>query len=170
MHRTKGASVFAVLLAAGCGTGEKNGGAGGDPSDAANEGAPAMDATGGDEGSVDTGPPDTMIRVYAADDPNIQYTGRIDFTNPKIPKYSVGGVYIAARFLGTAVSVSLKDEFRYGMYRNYYDAILDGAFVVEIKPQQGLTDAGTLIVDYPIAAGLPYGEHVIAIVKRTEPN
>ena len=161
--------MTAVLTAA-CGNGAKNAASGGDASDAASEDAPVNDAAGAGDGSVDTGPPDTMTRVYAADDPNIQYTGRIDFTNPKVPNYSVGGVYMTARFMGTAVSVSLKDEFRYGTYRNYYDAILDGTFVTQITPQQGLSDAGTLIVDYPIAAGLPYGEHVVTIVKRTEAN
>jgi hypothetical protein len=29
-------------------------------------------------------PPDTSLRTYDADDPNIQYTGRIDSSNPKL--------------------------------------------------------------------------------------
>jgi lysophospholipase L1-like esterase len=117
-------------------------------------------ACGGDEM-----PPDTSLHLYEADDPNIQYTGRIDFTNPKYPRFALGATYITARFNGVGVSVVLKDEHRYGKWRNYYDAIVDGTVVKKIRPDDDVT-----LIKYEIANDLPYGEHVVTIVKRTEPN
>ena len=35
---------------------------------------------------------------FGADHPEIQYTGRIDFTNPKMPRFWTAGVYIKAKF------------------------------------------------------------------------
>ena len=111
-------------------------------------------------------PPDTSLRTYDADDPNIQYTGRIDSSNPKLVKFSVNGTSITARFKGTAVSVTVKDEFRYAKYRNFYDAIVDGQVVAKVAPDP----SGDTGPTYPIEAGLPYGEHVVTLVRRTEPT
>ena len=47
--------------------------------------------------------PDTTLRTYEADDPNLQYTGRIDWMNPKQPRFSLGATYLTARFRGTGV-------------------------------------------------------------------
>jgi GNAT superfamily N-acetyltransferase len=99
--------------------------------------------------------------VYAPDDPNILYTGRIDFSNAKEPKFSAPAVYIRARFRGTGVSVLLEDEFKWGTNRNYFDAVIDDNTVVKIAPEQGVTR-------YEAASGLPNAEHTITLVKRTE--
>jgi lysophospholipase L1-like esterase len=104
---------------------------------------------------------DTTPRLYAPDDPNILYTGRIDFSNPKEPKFSAPGVYIRARFRGVAVVVELEDEFKWGTNRNYYDAVIDDDTVVKIAPEQGVTL-------YEVASNLPNAEHTITLVKRTE--
>lgn len=111
------------------------------------------------------GAPDTTPRTYDADDPNLQYTGRIEWTNPKQPRFSLGATYLTARFRGTGVTVRLKDEHRYGKWRNYYDAIVDGMVVKKIRPEDDVT-----IVSYPISTDLPYSEHEVTVVKRTEPN
>ncbi len=121
----------------------------------------ASAACGGDM----TTPPDTTTRMYEADDANIQYTGRIDFTNPKQPKFALAATYMTVRFKGIGVSVLLKDEHRYGKWRNYYDAIVDGMVVKKIRPED---DAA--LVKYEVATGLTYGEHELVVVKRTEPN
>jgi lysophospholipase L1-like esterase len=105
---------------------------------------------------------DITPKTYAPDDAHILYTGRIDFTDPQKPKFSAPGVYIQARFRGTSASVMLKDEFKYGTSRNYYDAVIDDATVVKIAPDMGGT------TKYPVASGLPYGEHSLTLVKRTE--
>jgi lysophospholipase L1-like esterase len=114
---------------------------------------------------IEPPPPDTTVRTIDADDANIQYTGRVDFTNPKLPKFSANGVVVAARFKGTAVSALIKDEHRYGKYSNAYDAIVDGMDVLKIVP-----DANNDSALYPIVSGLPYGEHDVMIVRRTEPT
>jgi hypothetical protein len=109
--------------------------------------------------------PDTTLRTYDADDPNLQYTGRIDWMTPKQPRFSLGATYLTARFRGTGVTVRLKDEHRYGKWRNYYDAIVDGMVVKKLRPDDDVT-----VVSYPISTDLPYSEHEVTVVKRTEPN
>ena len=116
-------------------------------------------------GDGGTTPPDTTTRTYEADDANIQYTGRIDFTNPKQPKFALAATYMTVKFKGVGVAVLLKDEHRYGKWRNYYDAIVDGMVVKKIRPED---DAA--LVRYEVATGLTYGEHELVVVKRTEPN
>ena len=54
--------------------------------------------------------------------PTSSTRARIDFTNAKLPKFALGATYVTARFKGVGVSVLLKDEHRYGKWRNYYDA------------------------------------------------
>jgi lysophospholipase L1-like esterase len=116
-----------------------------------------------DEAATETRYADTTLRTYAPDDPNLQYTGRVDFSDPALPKYSAPGVSIRARFRGTGAAVLLKDEFKGGTNRNYYDAIIDGDAVVKIAPEM-------VGERYEIVAGLPNGEHTIELVKRTEAN
>ncbi|HVU84722.1 MAG TPA: hypothetical protein VHC50_07765, partial [Puia sp.] len=45
-------------------------------------------------------PSNESISFFEADDRNIQYVGRIDFTNPKRPKFWAPGVYIKTKFKG----------------------------------------------------------------------
>ena len=122
-------------------------------------------ACGSDANMMTTPPPDTTLRTYDADDANIQYTGRIDFTNPKQPRFGLGATSITAAFKGVGVSVLLKDEHRYGMWRNYYDAAVDGVVVAKIRLDDDVT-----VITYPVASDLPYGDHVVTIGKRTEAN
>jgi hypothetical protein len=118
-----------------------------------------------DENSIFDPPIDTTPHTYDADDANIQYTGRVDFTNAKLPRFALGATYITARFKGVGASVVLKDEHRYGKWRNYYDAVVDGMIVSKIR-----IDDDVSMTTYPVASNLPPGEHEIAIVKRNEPN
>jgi lysophospholipase L1-like esterase len=105
-----------------------------------------------------------MTSSVDADDPAILYGGRMDFTDPKGPLYSAPAAYAKVRFTGTAVSVKLEDEFRWGK-RNYYDVIVDEGSECErrakIVPQTGTTE-------YPAIWGLSNGEHSVSFVKRTE--
>jgi lysophospholipase L1-like esterase len=113
-------------------------------------------------------PPDTSLHAYTADDPNIQtasYMGRIDFTNPQQPKFSLAATTITASFMGTGVSALIKDEYRYGMFKNYYDAQIDG------MPATKITMSGDpAMFEYTVATDLPYGQHTLVLAKRTEPN
>jgi hypothetical protein len=113
-------------------------------------------------------PPDTSLHSYTADDPNIQtasYMGRIDFTNPQQPKFSLAATTITASFMGTGVSALIKDEYRYGMFKNYYDAQIDGMPAAKITPS-----GDPAMFEYTVASDLPYGEHTLVLAKRTEPN
>ena len=87
----------------------------------------------------------------------IEYTGRIDFSNPSQPQFSNPGVAIRACFTGTSISVKLNNTNN----TNYYYAILDGVVVDTIKPTSG---TGT----YSIASGLESKTHEIEIFKLTE--
>lgn len=105
-----------------------------------------------------------MTSSIDADDAAIQYGGRMDFTDPKGPLYSAPAAYAKVRFTGTAASVKLEDEFRWGR-RNYYDVVVDEGTECErrakIAPRSGTTE-------YPAVWGLSDGEHTVSFVKRTE--
>jgi lysophospholipase L1-like esterase len=116
-----------------------------------------------DLAQTETRASDTTLRSCLPDDPDILYTGRIDFSDARVPKFSAPGVYIQARFRGTGVSVRLSDEFQYGTNRNYYDAVIDDSKVVKIAPTP-TSSSNT----YPIASDLANTEHTLTLVKRTE--
>jgi lysophospholipase L1-like esterase len=122
----------------------------------------AMSATP-DLAQTETRAKDTTLRSYLPDDPNILYTGRIDFSDARQPKFSAPGVYIRARFRGTGASVRLADQFQYGTNRNYYDAVIDDSTVVKIAPTPS-SSSNT----YEIKSDLPNAEHTLTLVKRTE--
>jgi len=103
-------------------------------------------------GSTMAGVSDTI----KADNPLIEYTGRIDFSNPLTPKFSYSGVSVRACFQGTSVSVLLNDE---GSSNEYY-VIVDHV-IKRIKVSRGLTL-------YPVAAGLTNTVHEIELFRLTE--
>lgn len=103
-------------------------------------------------GSVMAETPDTI----KANHPLIEYTGRIDFSNPLTPRFSYSGVSIRASFQGTSISILLNDEGS----SNEYNVIVDNV-IKRIKVSQGLTL-------YPIASGLANGVHEIEIFRLTE--
>jgi lysophospholipase L1-like esterase len=116
-----------------------------------------------DLAQTETRAKDTTLRSYLPDAPNILYTGRIDFSDARQPKFSAPGVYIRARFRGTGASVRLADQFQYGTNRNYYDAVIDDSTVVKIAPTPS-SSSNT----YEIKSDLPNAEHTLTLVKRTE--
>jgi lysophospholipase L1-like esterase len=115
------------------------------------------------------GAPGDVVQ-YDADDENIAYTGRIDFSDAKAPRFSAPAVTIRASFSGTSVSVKLADEFRWGR-RNYFDIVIDEektaddgsslAIHLKLSPIMGQTE-------HQVVSGLPAGEHSVTLVKRTE--
>lgn len=91
-----------------------------------------------------------------ADDPNIQYFGRWDFSDPLAPSHSWPGVYIYAEFQGTSIGVKLNDHFC------YYNVFIDGVLRPVFHPSvNGLTT-------YTLASGLSDGVHTILLHKRNE--
>jgi hypothetical protein len=87
-------------------------------------------------------------RFFPADDPNIQYTGRIDFSNPKQPRFWTAGVYIQAKFKGSSCEILINDETQWGKFHNYIVVVIDNN-----KPVRYKTTAG---------------EHTITVCKNTE--
>ena len=91
-----------------------------------------------------------------ANDPNIQYHGRWDFSDPLAPSHSWPGVYIHARFEGTSIGVRMADNFC------YYNIIID-----EI-PRTVFHPTTNTVTTYMLATGLVDGLHTIRIEKRNE--
>ena len=104
---------------------------------------------------------DDNLKFFAADNAFIQYTGRIDFTNPKLPRFWQPGVYITVKFKGQQCEVILNDEILWGKNHNYLEIIVDG----EKKRIQ--TKYKT---NYITISKLPHAFHTLTICKNTESN
>ena len=104
--------------------------------------------------------PTPRTNFFAADNPNIHYTGRIDFADVKKPRCWAPGVYLTVRFQGPACEVDITDEVLYGTSHNYVEIVVDGVLARRQLP--GKTN--TLVV----AQGLPDAPHVLTICKNTE--
>ena len=102
------------------------------------------------------------LKLFKAGNPDIQYIGRIDFTNPQVPRIWAPGVYITAKFKGGHCEILVNDEAG-GSNHNYLEIIIDGKNPYRIK----LTDK-TNVINVP--DGLSDGEHTIVICKGTESN
>ncbi len=92
-----------------------------------------------------------------ADNPLIEYSGRIDFSDPKAPRYSYSGGSVRAQFQGTRVSAILEDEGN----SNYYNIIIDNVVKSRINLSSGRNT-------YLLASGLSNTTHEIEIYKITE--
>jgi len=88
------------------------------------------------------------------DDPNIEYIGRFDFSNPKRVRFDWPSVQIRTKFEGTSCSIKLKDG------NNDYNVFIDGHLHKIIR-----TTADTI---YVLANGLEKKTHTLLITKRTE--
>jgi hypothetical protein len=91
-----------------------------------------------------------------ADDPLIQYTGRINHTDPKAPVMWWPGCDVIANFEGTSINVKLHD---YG--DNYFYVIIDDGM-------PGLINLTPGTATYTAASGLTDSVHKIRLFKRTE--
>ncbi|MFO0590442.1 MAG: SGNH/GDSL hydrolase family protein [Polyangiaceae bacterium] len=98
--------------------------------------------TGGTGGVVETAP--------------YYLIGRFDETNPAAPKSSWSGTTYRTRLSGGSLSIKLG-----GASDVYFEIEIDGASAGTFKTTGGDTS-------YPIAAGLPGGEHDVVIVRRNE--
>lgn len=92
--------------------------------------------------------------LISPDNPRIQYSGRIDFSNPKAPRFDWPGVSLLVRFKGTSIGFLLEDG------GNDYDVKLDG------RPLKvWVTQADHNLYSL---TGLSNKEHTVRVVKRTE--
>lgn len=101
------------------------------------------------------------LNFYGASHSAIQYTGRIDFSNPVRPRFYAPGVYIYAEFSGSTCEIMLNDELLYGKNHNYISIVLDGkpAERIKLKEQENVINVGR---------GLAAGRHTLLICKSTE--
>lgn len=91
-----------------------------------------------------------------ANDSNISYFGRWDFSDQLNPTHSWPGVYIKASFEGTSFGIRMADKYC------YYNIFIDDMPVIIFK---GTSKSMT---DYNIASGLKNEKHTILITKRNE--
>ena len=101
-----------------------------------------------------------LLDTIEPDDPNIQYVGRIDYSDPKSVQFSYPGVMIKAKFEGRTCNLLLKNLSDQHVYKNYYNLLIDDQppFVIGISN-----------FDKKYELELPNdGEHTITIFKRTE--
>lgn len=96
----------------------------------------------------------------------IRYSGRIDFSNPKVPKFSWSGISIKAAFEGAVCQVMISD-YASGTdatgfpNSNYFNFIIDNKRIEVIKCNK----EGKQIYTIP---DLSDSVHTIEIFKRTE--
>ncbi|MEO5909247.1 MAG: SGNH/GDSL hydrolase family protein [Pelobium sp.] len=98
---------------------------------------------------------------YKADNSLIQYTGRIDFSNPELPRFYASGVYLKFTFTGNNCNVLINDEMLYGKNHNYITIVVDGGTPKKIQ----LTAKEN---DINVAKNLSDGKHTVLICKATE--
>ncbi|WP_069659978.1 SGNH/GDSL hydrolase family protein [Arcticibacter eurypsychrophilus] len=105
--------------------------------------------------------PNQKLVFYSAKEKSFQYTGRIDFTNPALPRFYSPGVYIKANFEGSSCQIELNDEVLYGTSHNYISVVVDNNVPKRIK----LTGKNNILT---VAENLTGKTHTLLICKSTE--
>lgn len=93
--------------------------------------------------------------LVPADDANILYTGRVDFTDPKAVRFDWPGILITANFEGTYIGAKIVDG------NNDYNIFIDGI-------QSGVLVTKPGIKEYTLAENLNAGTHALILSRRTE--
>ena len=99
------------------------------------------------------------ITTIKADNPNFQYTGRIDFSTPDQPTLFWPGTYIKAKFEGSSIFVMLDDKTG----QTYYDVFIDERYGY---PHVIHCSAGSK--NYLVDSTLADTVHSLLIFRRTE--
>jgi hypothetical protein len=102
-----------------------------------------------------------QIQLVEANHPEIRYTGRIDFSNPRAPRFWQSGVYIKFTFKGSFCSVLIADQLGSPDNHNYITVVIDDGEPERIK----LSDKNNTI---SIGQNLNDGEHTVVVSKATE--
>ncbi|MGL4331145.1 MAG: GDSL-type esterase/lipase family protein [Clostridium sp.] len=97
----------------------------------------------------------------AADNKNFQYTGRIDFNNPKAPTMIYAGSNIVTRFQGNSLKIIVKNF--HNSYENAIGYIIDGYIHGKVVIKENNKE---LIIDIP--EKLSHGEHDLILFKRAD--
>lgn len=99
--------------------------------------------------------------TYSAFDKRIQYTGRIQWSNPQGPVMWAPGAYMDIAFEGSYCILEITDEHRYGIHHNFLVIQVDD----EEPTRIALKEKHNRIV---LAQHLTPGKHRIKICKATE--
>jgi Carbohydrate esterase 2 N-terminal/GDSL-like Lipase/Acylhydrolase family len=124
-------------------------------------------------------------QFFDADNPMIEYMGRVDLSNPKLPRFWNPGVNLRFRFGGEQCRVVLHDEVPDDKVHNYVLIFVGGNLGVYRVKLTGQTDSfiivgnGRVMMDGQLlksqvqtsslsARPDPHGEHLVTICKATE--
>ena len=99
-------------------------------------------------------------KFFPADDPAIQYMGRVDMSNPAAPRFWSPGVVVRWRFRGESCSVVVGDQVLWGKSHNYIEIAIEGEAPRRLQTR-GKED--TILIR---ATG--GGDHVVSLCKDTE--
>jgi lysophospholipase L1-like esterase len=125
-------------------------------------------------------------RWFPADDPHIQYMGRVDFSNPKLPRFWNPGTIVKLHFSGAGCRIVVHDEVQYGTTHNYVVMLVDNGSLAAYRVKlAGHSDTLTVWGNgkaWMDGKALPsqvrtnlwdqepdaHGDHVVTICKATE--
>ena len=100
-----------------------------------------------------------MAGFIPADDKNLQYTGRIDFSDKKAPLISWAGPCVRANFTGTSLKVKMDDKGNKHVFGVIIDGNYDAVKVIACNEGEGV---------YDVVSGLEDKTHEVLIHKRTD--
>src|SRR5690606_28592574 len=109
---------------------------------------PVDTSTSTSDSDTSTGEPDPGVA-------EVHYVGRHDASDPSQVRMGWSGVGLVFRFEGTDASVTMDDAAR------YFTVVVDG----EVQPTLATMPGEH---SYPLAVGLPAGEHTIELYRQTE--
>ena len=77
-------------------------------------------------------------QFFKADHPFIQYTGRVDDSNPLKPKFWASGAYVEIKFKGSYCAMKINDEMLWGNVLNYLEIKIDDqpAYRIRLKGKE----------------------------------
>lgn len=101
-----------------------------------------------------------VLNFYGAAHSSIQYTGRIDFSNPALPRLYAEGVCITAAFSGTTCEIIVNDEVLHDKNHNYISVAVDDKPARRIKLQEKNNVLN-------IGHDLGKGPHTLVVCKST---
>lgn len=78
-------------------------------------------------------PAGAQLKWHAANDPGLQSVGRIDLSDPALPRFWAPGVYFMGHFKGDSALLVVNDEILWGTKHNYITIQLDREAPVRLQ-------------------------------------
>lgn len=99
--------------------------------------------------------------LIEADNPNYQYSGRVDFENSKAPTIIYAGSMIKTKFTGKSLKIAIKNI--HACYENTIGFIIDGNITGKVIIEEHNKN---IVLD--VAEGLSEGVHDLILFKRSD--